>query len=41
MDSLTEHFSRQASDDIYLIRVWIMLLDDIAAKRAKKRRKRA
>ena len=40
MDSLTEHFNRQAYDDIFMIPVWIMLLEDIAAKRARKRFKR-
>ncbi len=38
MDSLTEHFNRQAN--INLIPLWILLLEDIAAKRAKKRSKR-
>jgi hypothetical protein len=38
MDSLTEIFNRQAN--INLIPLWILLLDDIAAKRARKRRKR-
>lgn len=38
MDSLTEHFNRQAN--ILLIPLWILLLEDIAAKRAEKRSKR-
>ena len=38
MDSLTEIFNRQAN--ISLIPLWILLLEDIAAIRAKKRSKR-
>ncbi len=38
MDSLTEHFNRQAN--ILIITLWILLLEDIAAKRAEKRSKR-
>ena len=38
MDSLTEHFNRQAN--ILLIPLWILLILDIGEKRDKKRRKR-
>ena len=40
MDSLTEHFNRQAYDNIFLIPLWILLILDICEKRDKKRRKR-
>ena len=40
MDSLTEHFNRQAYDNISLIPLWILLILDIGEKRDKKRRKR-
>lgn len=40
MDSLTEHFNRQAYDNIFLIPLWILLILDIGEKRDKKRRKR-
>ena len=38
MDFLTEHFNRQAN--VNLIPLWILLLEDIAAKRVEKRSKR-
>ena len=38
MDSLTENFNIQAN--ILFIPLWILLLEDISAKRAKKRSKR-
>jgi hypothetical protein len=40
MDSLTETFNSQAYDNIFLIPLWILLLEDISAKRARKRSKR-
>ncbi|MCH7504620.1 hypothetical protein IID04_03165 [PVC group bacterium] len=40
MALLTETFNRQAHDNIFLIPLWILLLEDISAKRARKRRKR-
>lgn len=38
MNSLTEQFNLHAN--ILLIPLWILLLEDISAKRAKKKRKR-